>query len=213
MEDDDIIVSQSVVTTLFRRFVGRAPNYFNSKTVQTDRYTFHEGYAKGIPLNDVTIPSPSSSGSAESHKHCFTAPSALEWLCSFIALAGKDEAAEIAAHFVRFGFLVLVCDKQKDAEHITYTVRGPVQEGASIVSVRPLSLSLPPSHPRLIDFFSVKENSDVHLKRFTKSLQKGCELQIGHVPPLLLPLLPPLFLLPSKPPAVVRERNTQRKAT
>ena len=61
----------------------------------------------------------------------------LEWLCDFTSIVGRDEAAEMAAHFVRFGLIALVSDKRKGNDSaIIFTVRGNAPAGNSPVSVR-----------------------------------------------------------------------------
>ncbi|KAG1836475.1 hypothetical protein C8R48DRAFT_782936 [Suillus tomentosus] len=69
------------------------------------------------------------------HKHCFAAVSALEWLCDFTSVVGREEAAEMAAQFVRFGLITLVSDKRKNNDSaIIFTVRGSTPGGNSPVS-------------------------------------------------------------------------------
>jgi DNA-binding PadR family transcriptional regulator len=133
--DDEIIVTQSVITALFRRFVGRQPNYVLSTDRQLDTFQKYNERSKGITLNDVT--ERASLGKPQvHHKYCFAAVAALEWLCDFTSVVGREEAAEMAAHFVRFGLITLVSDKPKANEAaITFTVRGSAPGGNSPVSV------------------------------------------------------------------------------
>ena len=88
---------------------------------------------------DVTDRQPSgSSGKSQSvtHRYCFAALAALEWLCDFTSVVGREEAAEMAAQFVRFGLIVLVSDKRKNNDSaIIFTVRGSAPGGNSPVSV------------------------------------------------------------------------------
>ena len=92
---------------------------------------------KGIPLQGVMGRSPSllGRGTQTTLEHCFQAVTALEWLCDFTSIVGHDGAAEMAAHFVRFGLITLVSDKGNDSE-IIFTVRGNAPAGNSPVSVR-----------------------------------------------------------------------------
>ncbi|KAF8709438.1 G protein signaling, partial [Rhizoctonia solani] len=126
--DDEIIISQPVITALFRRFVGRQPNYMPDVAPgQMDPTTEYNERAKGMPLIDVQERLPQMIGKAplQTYKHCFPAISALEWLCDFTSIVGRDEAAEMAAHFVRFGFIQLVSDKRKTSDSaVIFTVRG-----------------------------------------------------------------------------------------
>ncbi|KDQ64991.1 hypothetical protein JAAARDRAFT_52911 [Jaapia argillacea MUCL 33604] len=123
--DDEIIVSQSVITTLFRRFVGHKPNYVASNPAQLDAYQQYHERSRGIALMDNPLPT----------KYCFAAVSALEWLCDFTSVVGREEAAEMAAQFVRFGLITLVSDKRKNNDSaIIFTVRGTAPGGNSPVA-------------------------------------------------------------------------------
>lgn len=133
--DDEIIISQSVITALFRRFVGRQPNTL-SQTQPTDAYQKYNDRAKGVPLMDVNERAQPLLGRGQQHhKFCFPAVSALEWLCDFTSVVGREEAAEMAAQFVRFGLIALVSDKRKNNDSaIIFTVRGSSPGGNSVVS-------------------------------------------------------------------------------
>ncbi|KAG6833623.1 hypothetical protein H0H87_004250 [Tephrocybe sp. NHM501043] len=135
--DDEIIVSQSVITALFRRFVGRQPNYpTQSSTATVDQFQRYNERSKGVYLNDHTErPQPLLGKGLQHHKHCFQAVTALEWLCDFTSVVGREEAAEMAAQFVRFGLISLVSDKRKNNDSaIIFTVRGSTPGGNSAVS-------------------------------------------------------------------------------
>ncbi|KAF9535019.1 regulator of G protein signaling domain-containing protein [Crepidotus variabilis] len=134
--DDEIIVTQSVITALFRRFVGRAPNYPPPPDKPLDAFQRYNERAKGISLIEVPERAqPLLGKSAQLHKHCFPAVSALEWLCDFTSVVGREEAAEMAAQFVRFGLITLVSDKRKNNDSaIIFTVRGSAPGGNSPVS-------------------------------------------------------------------------------
>jgi len=119
--DDEIIVSQSVVLALFRRFVGRQPNPAPEQEI-ADPFIKYDARAKGIQLTDhkdrLNLNGPVQ-------KYCFQAVTALEWLCDFTSVIGREEAAEMAAQFVRYGFIQLVSDKRKNNDSaIIFTVRG-----------------------------------------------------------------------------------------
>ena len=133
--DDEIIVTQSVITALFRRFVGRQPNYASPADKPMDAFQKYNERSKGIALNDVT--ERALAGKPQQlHKHCFPAVTALEWLCDFTSVVGREEAAEMAAQFVRFGLITLVSDKRKNNDSaIIFTVRGSTLGGNSLVSV------------------------------------------------------------------------------
>ncbi len=76
------------------------------------------------------------------HRYCFAA---LEWLCDFSSVVGREEAAEIAAHIVRFSLVTLVSDKRKNNDPvIIFTVRGSAPGVNSPVGVCSYSyLTLP----------------------------------------------------------------------
>ena len=135
--DDEIIVTQSVITALFRRFVGRQPNNAPPSDKLLDAFQKYNERSKGITLNDVTERAQPLLGKPQlHHKHCFAAVTALEWLCDFTSVVGREEAAEMAAQFVRFGLITLVSDKRKANEAaIIFTVRGSAPGGNSPVSV------------------------------------------------------------------------------
>lgn len=119
--DDEIIVSQSVVLALFRRFVGRLPNP-QPEQEMTDPFAKYDARAKGIQLHEFRERAQLNS---PAHKYCFQAVTALEWLCDFTSVIGREEAAEMAAQFVRYGFIRLVSDKRKNNDSaIIFTVRG-----------------------------------------------------------------------------------------
>ncbi|KAF9268304.1 hypothetical protein L218DRAFT_918833 [Marasmius fiardii PR-910] len=134
--DDEIIVTQSVITALFRRFVGRQPNYPSQASQPQDAFQRYNERAKGVSLMDVTERAQPLLGKGQQHhKYCFAAVTALEWLCDFTSVVGREEAAEMAAQFVRFGLITLVSDKRKNNDSaIIFTVRGSAPGGNSPVS-------------------------------------------------------------------------------
>jgi GTPase-activating protein SST2 len=135
--DDEIIVTPSVITALFRRFVGRQPNYPPQSSAPNDAFQLYHERSKGVALMDV------AEKKGPTHKCCFAAVTALEWLCDFTSVVGREEAAEMAAQFVRFGLIVLVSDKRKNNDSaIIFTVRGSAPGGNSPVSVCIFSLLL-----------------------------------------------------------------------
>jgi GTPase-activating protein SST2 len=131
--DDEIIVTQSVITALFRRFVGRQANYPPQSSGPMDPFQQYHERSKGVALMDVTEKGQTK---GQAHKYCFAAVTALEWLCDFTSVVGREEAAEMAAQFVRFGLITLVSDKRKNNDSaIIFTVRGSAPGGNSPVSV------------------------------------------------------------------------------
>lgn len=136
-QDDEIIVTQSVITALFRRFVGRQPNYPASAVPPTDPFERYNERSKGVALADITERAQPLLGKGQTHhKYTFSAVIALEWLCDFTSVVGREEAAEMAAQFVRFGLITMVSDKRKNNDSaIIFTVRGSAPGGNSPVSV------------------------------------------------------------------------------
>lgn len=123
--DDEIIVSHGVITALFRRFVGRQPNYLPDNIDSMDTFQKYHERSKGVALMDVTERAPASGGKPITHRACFPAVAALEWLCDFTSVIGREEAAEMAAQFVRYGLITLVSDKRRNNDSaIIFTVRG-----------------------------------------------------------------------------------------
>jgi hypothetical protein len=133
--DDEIIVTQSVISALFRRFAGRQPNYIDFDKTKDPFALYHER-SKGIAVSDGNTKDFNGRTNKEV-KYCFAAVTALEWLCDFTSVVGREEAAEMAAQFVRFGFITLVSDKRKNNDSaIIFTVRGSAPGGSTVVSVR-----------------------------------------------------------------------------
>lgn len=181
--DDEIIISHSVVTALFRRFAGRSSNYMPDQSVQQlDASQEYHERSKGIPLMDVTERQPGLLGrnNINMYKYCFQAVTALEWLCDFTSIVGRDEAAEMAAHFVRFGLIALVSDKRKGNDSaIIFTVRGSAPPGNSPVSVCFRFGYYLHTYAQFFSLFSNKESSGVRRRLFTVSQMKVAALLAG----------------------------------
>ena len=138
--DDEIIVSHGVITALFRRFCGRAPNYPPDNLDNMDAFGRYHERSKGIALMDVTEKA-TAGKPATTHKCCFAAVAALEWLCDFTSVIGREEAAEMAAQFVRYGLISLVSDKRRNNDSaIIFTVRGAAGGPNSTIAVSGLCL-------------------------------------------------------------------------
>ncbi|CAL1702085.1 unnamed protein product [Somion occarium] len=122
--DDEIIVSHSVIIALFRRFVGRSPNYPPDDLEQMDVFQKYHERSKGVALMDVRERAGLNRAEVTT-KNCFAAVTALEWLCDFTSVIGREEAAEMAAQFVRYGLITLVSDKRKNNDSaIIFTQHG-----------------------------------------------------------------------------------------
>jgi GTPase-activating protein SST2 len=99
------LVSQSIITALFRRFVGRQTNYPPQTARALDPTAAYHERAKRLEYSahghDMTDRQPSPTGKSQlvthRHSYCFAALTALEWLCDFSSVVGREEAAEMAA--------------------------------------------------------------------------------------------------------------------
>ena len=200
--DDEIIVSQAVITALFRRFVGRQPNYPPDNFQSLDPHHTYQERSKGLALMDVTERSQAIMGRSTTtvQKYCFAAVAALEWLCDFTSVIGREEAAEMAAQFVRFGLITLVSDKRKNNDSaIIFTVRGSAPAGSSI-GVSSNSSSSVQSGPHL--FRSNTVNSVAPPRQSIVSPTKAVALPVGMPSPRTLQTTLPsmLPLLRETPP-------------
>jgi GTPase-activating protein SST2 len=140
--DDEIIVSSGVVTAVFRRFVGRQPNYPPSNFDNLNAFEKYNERSNGVALMDV-VERGTAGKPATTQKCCFSAVSALEWLCDFTSVIGREEAAEMAAQFVRYGLIALVSDKRRNNDSaIIFTVRGAPGGPNSTIAVCHLFLSI-----------------------------------------------------------------------
>lgn len=112
--DDGIVMSRQVITTLFRWFVGRKPNYIKEPD-KCDSMDQYNQTSLGIPLTNV-VERVHDQGPLQEFRCCFFAIDALDWLCDFTSLMDRAEAAAIMAHFVRLGFVTLLSDKCKGSD-------------------------------------------------------------------------------------------------
>ncbi|TIA89425.1 hypothetical protein E3P80_03013 [Wallemia ichthyophaga] len=123
--DDEILINKQIIHVVFRRFVGRQPNYHIAGGV--DR-------SNGLGVSDLHVSKGSvTTEAAEGDvQHTFNSLNALAWLLDFTTIAGRDEAAETAAHFVRYGLIALVSDKGKRDDDLVVTVNYINQGSESI---------------------------------------------------------------------------------
>jgi len=94
---------------------------------QIDPNVLYADKAKGMQLFEWVERNSSGNprSGAQAYPHCFSAVAALEWLCDFTTVVGRDEAAEMAAHFVRFGLISLAYDRRRGNDAaVVFTVRG-----------------------------------------------------------------------------------------
>lgn len=127
--DDDLIVTRPVMELVFRRFVGgvKGPNYVldPSEAARAVSMASPRGFqesvrlpagfdrANGVEMQDVAEKNPRNPSQAVLVKHVFGSATAIDWLCDHSTCTCRDEAAEILAHFVRFGFITLAFDKNR----------------------------------------------------------------------------------------------------
>ncbi|SPO27121.1 probable Regulator of G-Protein Signaling Protein [Ustilago trichophora] len=112
--DDELLINTPVLEVIFRRFVGRAPNYENAAAAGARSGDHAEGSIDrtlGMEMGDVQ--EKVKGRGYRTVKHTFNSMGALDWLCDFTTVCGKDEAAEIMAHFQRLDLIRLVLDKSK----------------------------------------------------------------------------------------------------
>lgn len=140
--DDTIIMSDHVVMAVFRRFAGVGPNHYKPTQGTSDHQpeprVDYVARSKGIFLSTVIERSQQmiGKGTLQTFEHCFGAIQALEWLCAFTSLTGRDESAEMAAHFVRHGLIDLVHDKRRGGDDlIILSAHGEPINGAMTVRV------------------------------------------------------------------------------
>jgi hypothetical protein len=140
--DDEILIGRGVVEIVFKRFAGRGPNLVNNagsgsgagekgdrRREEKEEGSFSIGKREeegdepdrnlGVPIKRLS-PSSFTSSSNTSHSSSssclefhFLAPSAIEWLCDYTTIVAKDEAADMCAHFVRYGLIGIVEDGKK----------------------------------------------------------------------------------------------------
>jgi DNA-binding PadR family transcriptional regulator len=131
-EDDEPVITSASMTALFRRFAGAQPTYSLPTDKALDAFQQHRKLTNGIPVTKIRV----SKKKNLVYEHCFSAVSAVEWLCEFTSTSGKEEAAQLIAHFVRYGFVELVNDERKRKEcAIVYTARS-FSEKNVVVAVR-----------------------------------------------------------------------------
>ncbi|PWN47543.1 regulator of G protein signaling superfamily [Violaceomyces palustris] len=126
--DDELLINRPVLEVIFRRFVGRQPNYAPGAAGAPTRDPSYseEDFDRTMGVEMQDVQEKVKGQGVKLFKHTFPAIAALDWLCDFTTICGRDEAAEIAAHFVRLGLLFLVVDKARKevSESTTVTVSG-----------------------------------------------------------------------------------------
>lgn len=119
-QDDELLINRPVIEVIFRRFVGRQPNY--PPIIAGEGQVLGEfDRTMGIEVQDITEKVKSGRGGVRVIKHTFPAVAVLDWLCDFATICARDEASEIAAHFVRLNLIELVLDRgRRDADDVVY---------------------------------------------------------------------------------------------
>lgn len=129
-QDDELLINRPVIEVIFRRFVGRQPNY---PPILGGEGEMHGEFDRtmGIEVQDITEKVKSGRGGVRVIKHTFPAIAVLDWLCDFTTICARDESSEIAAHFVRLNLIELVVDRgRRDAEEVvTVQVEGDDGQG------------------------------------------------------------------------------------
>ena len=142
--DDEIIITKSVVDVLWRRFVGREPNSTTLSDDDVDSLVNSRWYAKTsvVPGEDIDrsqgmILRKLQKKGDKSEEYIFPALAAIDWLLDFSTSVGPEEAAELAAQFVRYGFITLHSDspRMKETDLIAMVQAGGAGGGAGAVMV------------------------------------------------------------------------------
>ncbi|CAD6586168.1 MAG: hypothetical protein CYPHOPRED_003434 [Cyphobasidiales sp. Tagirdzhanova-0007] len=130
--DDDIIVTRPVLQVVFKRFVGtKSPNYTidTAEVAQAAAAGQTRPFAEsvrppakfergsGVEMQDMA--EKLRNGGVVVVKHVFSSAGAIDWLCDHSTCCCRDEAAELLAHFVRYGFIALYLDKARSESSTT----------------------------------------------------------------------------------------------
>lgn len=137
--DDELLINRPIIEVIFKRFCGRMPNYVSASggtPGQSGKKALEkQDDQRGIEVSDITDKSQkgTKSSAATTIKHTFPAVNALDWLCDYTTICGRDEAAEICAHFHRMGLIELVKDtSRRDSDEEVVVVQG--EDGIGRVS-------------------------------------------------------------------------------
>ncbi|EFP86019.2 hypothetical protein PGT21_016027 [Puccinia graminis f. sp. tritici] len=137
--DDEIHITPNVINVVFKRFSGgRSPNYVCDPSelqrntavrpfTENPRLTPNYDRSLGVELQDVR--ERAASGTTLLVKHVFSSTTAIDWLVDFSTCCGREEAAELLAHFVRYGLITVHIDRSKGADKVAQVlVRAPSSE-------------------------------------------------------------------------------------
>jgi len=128
-DDDEIIVTEDLVYSLFRPLVGREPNMAPlQQEDQAHTEARHAKKSKGLQLfqwvNSARRSSIKRPKEVTVYPYCSQADSAIEWLREFTTVSGRDEAAEMAAHLVRFELITIVENQAQKSKSKVVVVHG-----------------------------------------------------------------------------------------
>ncbi|ORY32580.1 regulator of G protein signaling domain-domain-containing protein [Naematelia encephala] len=136
--DDEIIITKSVVDVLWKRFAGREPNVSKLSDEDLASQFKSRWYAKasvvpgdevdrsmGVILRKVSVD--------KKDEYQFSGLHGAEWILDYTTAVGLDEAAEVAAHFVRYGYLALVKAKVKEGDVVAVVRGGGAGGGAGAI--------------------------------------------------------------------------------
>ncbi|KAK4688035.1 GTPase-activating protein SST2, partial [Tremellales sp. Uapishka_1] len=138
-QDDEILITKSVVDVIFRRFVGTEPDVSRLSDEDLAAQYHSRFYNKAptvAPGNELDrnlgliLRRPSKDKNGDEYQ--FSAMAAVDWLIDYTTMVGMDEAAELLAQFVRYGLISLVVDKGRvKEENLVVTVKAGVPGGGA----------------------------------------------------------------------------------
>jgi hypothetical protein len=127
--DDDIIITRSVIEVLFRRMLGREPHVSTLSDEDLDAMKASRWFAKTATTPDVkedefdqadgmiirkNMLNPNEKRAYD--EYTFKAFDAVDWIMEYTSCVCVEEAAEVGAQMVRYGFMALAQDKSKIKE-------------------------------------------------------------------------------------------------
>ncbi|SPO39399.1 probable Regulator of G-Protein Signaling Protein [Pseudozyma flocculosa] len=113
LSDDELLINGPVLEVIFRRVAGRSPNYNQDAALARPSPETSSNFDRAMGIEVADIQEKVKGQGLKTFRHTFHALAAIDWLCDFTTVCGKDEAAEIAAHFVRVGLLTQIVDKSR----------------------------------------------------------------------------------------------------
>lgn len=97
-------------------------------------------HPKGIALRKFAVRTKAAGGGPAIEQifdHCMPSLAVLDWLLEHTSVALRIEAAEVAAQFVRWGFIALAQDKRRTSrEAALVTIFSDADESGKLVSIR-----------------------------------------------------------------------------